>query len=81
MSNDNKNKKDGGEQLILQINHIYHNRYFDLTFIVIGKEYDAIRKNRPMYKVKFLNHSEEGYDIKLYSQQASLFHENYTVEI
>jgi hypothetical protein len=68
-------------QLTPQINHIYHNRYFDLTFIVIGKEHDEKRKMLPMYKVKFLNISEQGSDIKLYSQKASLFHKDYTSEI
>jgi len=73
--------KNSVELLIPQINHIYYNRYFDLTFIVIGKEYEETRKKSIMYKVKFLNHSKEGYDIKLCSQKASLFHENYTVEL
>ena len=67
--------------MIPQINVIYHNKHFDLTFIVIGKEYDEKRKMLPMYKVKFLNHLEEGYDIKLYSQKANLFHKDHTIEL
>ena len=67
--------------MIPQINHIYHNKHFDLTFIVIGKEYDEKRKMLPMYKVKFLNISEQGSVIKLYSQKANLFHKDHTIEL
>ena len=68
-------------QMIPQINHIYHNKEYDLTFIVIGKEYDEKRRMLPMYKVKFLNFSEQGSDIKLYSQKANLFHKDHTIEL
>lgn len=68
-------------QMIPQINHIYHNNHFDLTFIVIGKEYEETKKRSIMYKVKFLNFSEEGSDIKLYSQQASLFYKEHNIEL
>ena len=67
--------------MIPQINHIYHNNHFDLTFIVIGKEYDEKRRMLPMYKVKFLNISEQGSDINLYSQKANLFHKDHTIEL
>ena len=68
--------------MIPQINHIYHNNQYDLTFIVIGKEYDEKRRMLPMYKVMFLNIPEQGEsDIKLYSQKANLFHKDHTIEL
>ena len=68
-------------QMIPQINAIYHNKQYDLIFIVIGKEYDEKRRMLPMYKVKFLNISEHGPDINLYSQKANLFHKDHTIEL
>lgn len=69
-------------QMIPQINHIYHNKEYDLIFIVIGKEYDEKRRMLPMYKVMFLNIPEQSEsDIKLYSQKASLFHKDHTIEL
>jgi len=63
-----------------KINSIYHNKYFDLTFIVIGKEQDKHSTQHSMkYKVKFL---KEGYDsVRLYSEIASLFHIDHTTEL